>query len=86
MNTVSSKPWRWTIVLLLVMLQNACITINIYFPAAAAEKAADKVIDEIWQTLPDGTGNTGKAASPANTEAPVPSAPAASPASTGVQP
>lgn len=28
----------------------ACVTINIYFPAAAAEKAADKVIDEIWQT------------------------------------
>lgn len=32
---------------------SACITINIYFPAAAAEKAADKVIDEIWQSLPD---------------------------------
>lgn len=28
---------------------SACVTINIYFPAAAAEKAADKVIDEIWQ-------------------------------------
>lgn len=26
-----------------------CITINIYFPAAAAEKAADQVIDQIWQ-------------------------------------
>jgi hypothetical protein len=26
-----------------------CITINIYFPAAAAEKAADKIIDEVWQ-------------------------------------
>lgn len=28
---------------------SACVTINIYFPAAAAEKAADKLIDEIWQ-------------------------------------
>jgi hypothetical protein len=27
----------------------ACVTINIYFPAAAAEKAADKIIDEVWQ-------------------------------------
>ena len=27
----------------------ACVTINIYFPAAAAEKAADKLIDDIWQ-------------------------------------
>lgn len=27
----------------------SCVTINIYFPAAAAEKAADKIIDEVWQ-------------------------------------
>ena len=27
----------------------ACVTINIYFPAAAAEKAADKIIDDVWQ-------------------------------------
>jgi hypothetical protein len=26
-----------------------CVTINIYFPAAAAEKAADRIIDEVWQ-------------------------------------
>lgn len=32
---------------------SACVTINIYFPAAAAEKAADKIIDEVWQ-LKDG--------------------------------
>jgi len=25
------------------------VTINIYFPAAAAEKAADRIIDEVWQ-------------------------------------
>ena len=31
----------------------ACVTINIYFPAAAAEKAADKIIDEVWQIDPD---------------------------------
>jgi hypothetical protein len=28
---------------------SACVTINIYFPAAAAEKVADKLIDDIWQ-------------------------------------
>ena len=27
----------------------SCVTINIYFPAAAAEKAADKIIEEVWQ-------------------------------------
>ena len=26
----------------------ACVTINVYFPAAAAEKAADRIIDEVW--------------------------------------
>ena len=31
-----------------------CVTINIYFPAAAAEKAADKIIDEVWQIKKDG--------------------------------
>ncbi len=36
---------------------SACVTINIYFPAAAAEKAADKIIDEVWQ-LKDDAKNT----------------------------
>lgn len=26
-----------------------CVTINIYFPAAEAQRAADKIIDEVWQ-------------------------------------
>ena len=25
-----------------------CVTINVYFPAAAAEQAADKIIEEVW--------------------------------------
>jgi uncharacterized OsmC-like protein len=35
--------------LTLLAALGACVTINIYFPAAAAEKAADKIIDEVWQ-------------------------------------
>ena len=31
----------------------ACVTINIYFPAAAAERAADRIIDEVWQLKPE---------------------------------
>ena len=34
---------------------SACVTINIYFPAAAAERAADRIIDEVWQLAPDST-------------------------------
>ena len=36
----------------------ACVTINIYFPAAAAEKAADKIIDEVWQMQKSGKPET----------------------------
>ena len=31
------------------VLTAGCVTINIYFPAAAAEKAADKIIEEVYQ-------------------------------------
>ena len=27
---------------------SACVTINVYFPAAAAERAADRIINEVW--------------------------------------
>src|SRR5690606_17927730 len=29
------------------LLVAACVTINVYFPAAAAEKAADRIIDDV---------------------------------------
>ena len=34
---------------LLLTLLSACVTINVYFPAAAAEKAADRIIREVWE-------------------------------------
>ncbi len=37
------------LLLLAALGLSACVTINIYFPAAAAEKAADKIIEEVWQ-------------------------------------
>ena len=43
--------WRATLGALLggAVMAAGCVTINIYFPAAAAEKAADRIIDEVWQ-------------------------------------
>ncbi len=35
------------------LLLSACVTINIYFPAAAAEKVADEIIQEIQQEKKD---------------------------------
>lgn len=40
---------KWMFGLILAGAIPACVTINIYFPAAAAEKAADKIIDDVWQ-------------------------------------
>ena len=40
----------WIPVIFAAFALSACVTINIYFPAAAAEKAADKIIEEVWQT------------------------------------
>lgn len=43
----------WVALPLAAFALSACVTINIYFPAAAAEKAADKIIEEVWQTQKD---------------------------------
>ena len=44
----------------LVLPLAGCVTINIYFPAAAAEKAADKIIEEVWQLKDkEGAGKPG---------------------------
>jgi hypothetical protein len=50
----------------------ACVTINIYFPAAAAERAADRIIDEVLgpEGLKPGTAKpAAKPAAPREDEA-----------------
>ncbi|CAN5137805.1 hypothetical protein BH24PSE2_BH24PSE2_04630 [soil metagenome] len=45
---------RWPLDLTLAgFLLAACVTINVYFPEAAAERAADRVIDNVWGEQPD---------------------------------
>ena len=34
--------------LLLAFIVNSCVTVNIYFPAAAVERAADEIVKETW--------------------------------------
>lgn len=48
------KNFTWLLLAVGLVALPACVTINIYFPAAAAEKAADKIIDEVWQLKKDG--------------------------------
>jgi uncharacterized protein YdbL (DUF1318 family) len=51
---------------LMSVLIAACVTINVYFPAAAAEKAADKIIEDVWgkdQAPPPATPESDKTSS-----------------------
>jgi uncharacterized protein YdbL (DUF1318 family) len=34
---------------LFLLAAAGCVTINVYFPAAAAEQAADKIIEQVWK-------------------------------------
>ncbi|MBK6618033.1 MAG: hypothetical protein WAT53_08590 [Nitrosomonas sp.] len=51
------------LVLPMGLVLSACVTINIYFPAAAAEKAADRIIEEVWQ-IEDATRDENKSQKP----------------------
>lgn len=42
-----SRIWHAGVALTLGLVA-ACVTINVYFPAAAAEEAADQVIQSVW--------------------------------------
>ena len=44
---------RWLIGFLMVLLVS-CVTVNIYFPAAAIQKAADQIVDDV-RKAPGGT-------------------------------
>ncbi|MBI5435715.1 MAG: hypothetical protein HY937_01135 [Nitrosomonadales bacterium] len=56
----------WIVLSAAVFTLSACVTINIYFPAAAAEKAADKIIDEVWQIKKNDTEPSNKSVAPEN--------------------
>jgi hypothetical protein len=82
-TVINQHALRWLRTSSLVLAATglcACVTINIYFPAAAAEKAADKVIDEIWQT-PAGQS---PAASPSSVPTAAPVTPSATPVTPSV--
>ena len=41
---------QYFLALLVTLSVASCVTINIYFPAAAAEKAAEKIVDDVLNT------------------------------------
>ncbi len=40
--------WLRTVLVTVAITLASCVTINVYFPAAAAEKAADRIIEDVW--------------------------------------
>lgn len=64
MNVQTIRSLSLYLLLITAAVAAGCVTINIYFPAAAAEKAADRIIDEVWQ-LKGGTSAPAAGAKPA---------------------
>ena len=44
------RTLRTPVLLAMLALLAACVTINVYFPAAAAQEAADRIINEVYGT------------------------------------
>ncbi len=44
------RHWRFTGILLTALVMAACVTINVYFPAAQAQQAADRIIRDVYGT------------------------------------
>ena len=51
--------------LIFTLFLSACVTINIYFPAAQAKEAAEKIVDDILQSAPAQPNIKGKERPPA---------------------
>lgn len=67
---------KYSLILLLAGILAACVTINIYFPAAEAQKVADEIIDDVWQ-IKDGAQTKSPEAAPAESSDQTNNAPAA---------
>ncbi|MFA7525707.1 MAG: DUF1318 domain-containing protein [Acidithiobacillus sp.] len=51
---LKTQGWRSMLALGLLMALSACVTVNIYFPAAAAQKLADQVVGEVYKAAAKG--------------------------------
>ncbi len=71
---------QWFPIVLSMVLLAGCVTVNVYFPAAQAQQAADQVIGNIM-----GSDSSGATPASGTTTQPAP-APSAQPASSGLEP
>ncbi|MGB1110025.1 MAG: YdbL family protein [Gammaproteobacteria bacterium] len=52
-----AQPFTKGLLAALALFLAGCVTVNIYFPAAAAEKAADRIIQDVWGDKPAADGD-----------------------------
>ncbi|MGC8520386.1 MAG: DUF1318 domain-containing protein [Steroidobacteraceae bacterium] len=57
----SPRTLRMAWILAAIGLLSGCVTVNVYFPAAAAQKAADKIINAVTGSSGNGAGQAGGA-------------------------
>lgn len=58
------RPFRLVSLAFVLQVVAACVTINVYFPAVAAEKAADRIIEDVWGPRPEAGGSSGEPEAP----------------------
>ncbi|MFQ5330238.1 MAG: DUF1318 domain-containing protein [Thermodesulfobacteriota bacterium] len=70
METAIRKLKRIAFASLLIFVIASCVTINIYFPAAAVEKVADEIVDEVWGAIDEGVDGADDTGEKGSTEEP----------------
>ena len=58
------RGYKKYLIVTLFLLATACVTINVYFPSAAAESAADRIIKEVYGEDSTGNGSENTVADP----------------------
>ncbi|MBU2761292.1 DUF1318 domain-containing protein, partial [Acidithiobacillus sp. RW2] len=77
---LKNRTWQALLVLGMLMGLSACVTVNIYFPAAAAKRLADQVVGEVYKAAAHGAVSTPTAPTLSAPAQVAPAAPAAAPA------
>ena len=77
---LKNRTWQALLVLGMLMGLSACVTVNIYFPAAAAKPLADQVVGEVYKAAAHGAVSTPTAPTLSAPAQVAPAAPAAAPA------
>ena len=63
---MTARSFKWMLATLLALVTVACVTINVYFPEAAAERAADRFIQDVIGPPVEASGDSAGLTSPSS--------------------